>query len=179
MGNINPIKDSVTNGDVVTTIKEKIECGQRTGTILFVDSSGLPGNLQHAVIQYMNPKGTSDIYLEASFVNNPRYYGLIAPNNNTPAWETYATNSSVRFYEQVPNEVTQIADLKAGVYFIPNVKMNTFTDLPTPNPGRSIIISGHLGGDEKPVLLIPSNNSHIYFGHRYGGIDTNYKWETI
>lgn len=95
LNNINPIKDSVTNGDVVVTIREKIEAEQKTGTILFVDSSGLPGNLQHAVVQYVNPKGTSNIYLEASFINSPRYYGWIAPNNNTPTWETYVRNSDL------------------------------------------------------------------------------------
>lgn len=106
IGNINPIKDSVTNGDVIATIREKIEYGQKTGTILFVDSSGLPGNLQHAVIQYMNPKGTSNIYLEASFVNSPRYYGWIAPNSNIPVWKAYVTSddslSNVRI-EKIPS----------------------------------------------------------------------------
>lgn len=65
----------------------------------------------------------------------------------------------------------------AGIYFISGSMMSRFTDSPLTNPGRALFISGHFGGDERLALLIPSNDSHIYFGHRYGGTDYSYKWE--
>jgi hypothetical protein len=83
---INPIKDYVSDADVVTTIRALVSKGQRFGCILFVGAStGLPDGLTFGVVEYLTPYGTGIIYLR--YNNEVKYYRGVIPNTATvPTW---------------------------------------------------------------------------------------------
>ena len=86
IGYINPIKQYVSNADVVTTLRALINKGQRSGYILFVgNSTGLPDGLTAGVVEYLTTYGTGIIYLR--YDNEFKYYrGVISAPATVPTW---------------------------------------------------------------------------------------------
>lgn len=85
-----PLKAISRGADMITVIKDKLKNNERYGYILFTDSTG--GPLPDAgLVQYVNPDGTQNVYLEYnSMYGQLRYNGRFNyAHDNTITWSAY------------------------------------------------------------------------------------------
>lgn len=114
-GDLNPIKSHVQNADVITTIRNLVSAGQKSGVILFTgNSTGLPEGYTSGNVSYAQPEGTSAIYLEYKNLSIT-YYGYFTGSSTTPEWDKYVLNSDLGIIIKSSGTVAAVKGIKNAI----------------------------------------------------------------